>query len=116
MPTVYLETSIISYLTARPSGNVVAAGDQLITREWWDAERDLYELLISDLVILEASAGDPQMVKKRLEVLSSLTVLEARPEAEELAQKLILSKVLPEKAAADAAHISIATVNNLDYL
>ncbi len=115
-PKVYLETSVVSYLTARPSRSIVAAGHQLVTLEWWQKERKLYDLLISDLVILEASAGNVQMAKKRLEFLNFLPLLEAGSEARDLTKKIIGSKVMPEKAASDASHIAIATVHGLDYL
>lgn len=115
-PKVYIETSIISYLTARPSRDVITLARQQITDEWWERERTNYELVISDLVILEASAGDEQMARKRLQFLQSMTLLKAKVEAEKLTEKIVKSNILPEKAAADASHIAIATTHELDYL
>lgn len=57
---VYIETTIVSYLTARPSRDVVIAGHQQITHDWWDTRRSDYELCVSQLVLDEAGAGDPQ--------------------------------------------------------
>jgi site-specific recombinase len=113
---VYIETSIVSYLTARPSRDMVTLVHQQITEKWWQTERENYELVISELVVLEAGAGDEQMARKRLRFLKDMTLLEAKVEAEKLTEKIVKSRILPEKAAADASHIAIATTHELDYL
>lgn len=115
-PKVYIETSIVSYLTANRSRDVITLARQQITDEWWERERTNYELVISELVILEASAGDEQMARKRLQFLQSMTLLKAKVEAEKLTEKIVKNNILPEKAAADASHIAIATTHELDYL
>jgi hypothetical protein len=56
---VYIESPFVSYLTARPSRDVVIAGHQQVTHEWWDTRRESYELCLSQLVLGEAGAGDP---------------------------------------------------------
>ena len=58
-PSVYIETSVVSYLTARPSRDLVTAAYQEITREWWRSARGTYEWVASELVAAEAGAGDP---------------------------------------------------------
>ena len=58
-PKVYLETTIPSYLTARPSRDLIRAANQLVTREWWDLRRGVFDLYISQIVLEEAAAGDP---------------------------------------------------------
>src|SRR5438552_10795090 len=94
---VYVETTVVSYLTARPSRDVVIAGHQQTTHEWWDTRRHSYELCASQLVLQEAAAGDPQAALERLEVLKAMTLLEATAEALALAKDLIQASALPAK-------------------
>jgi hypothetical protein len=115
-PKVYLETTIPSYLTARPSRDLVTAAHQQITREWWDTRRHDFDLFVSQMVIDEASAGDPEAATRRLDVLTSLPLLDPQAEGTALAQMLIDHIPLPARAAADALHIAIAVVNGMDYL
>ena len=115
-PKVYIETTVVSYLTAWPSRDVVIAGHQQVTREWWPGAADRFELVASELVINEACAGDPEAARDRLDALRSVTLIDATDEAAELAQQLVESGALPEKAAEDAAHIAIAVVNGVEYL
>ncbi len=83
-PKVYLETSIISYLTARPSNNVIVAGHQLTTLDWWNRERENFDLVVSDLVLVEAGKGDAEMVEARLRLAQPLKSLTVTDEAIEL--------------------------------
>lgn len=116
MERVYLETSIVSYLTARPSRDLIVAGHQQLTHEWWNEERHHYELCASPLVIREASAGDPEMVKLRLERLQEVPLLEITDAALALAEQLVRGVPLPPKARADALHIALAAVHGVEYL
>ena len=113
---VYIETTVVSYLTARPSRDVVIAGHQQVTHEWWDTRRSDYELCVSQLVLDEAGAGDPQAAEERLAVLQSMLVLEMTAEALELAKGLIHAGALSAKAAGDALHIAIAATKGVPYL
>ncbi len=113
---VYIETTVVSYLTARPHRDVVVAGHQQITREWWDTRSASYHLCISQLVLKEAGAGDAQAARERLEVLQSMTLLETSDEALDLAKELIRAGALPAKAADDALHIAVAAQNGISYL
>ncbi len=115
-PTAYVETSVISYLTARPSRDVVTAAYQAVTRDWWRMAPDKFELVPSALVISEARAGDPEAARARLEALGAVTLLDATIEAERLAQTLLDTGALPRHAAGDAAHIAVAAANGADYL
>lgn len=112
---VYIETSVISYLTARASRDVIVAGNELSTREWWD-QRAAYEVYVSQLVLDEAGRGDRSAAARRLHALRDLPLLEAVPEARALASALVLAAALPPNAEADAAHIALATVHGLDVL
>ena len=114
-PTVYVETTVPSYLTAWPSRDVVRAGEQQVTRDWW-AQRSEYELRVSSLVLLECRAGDPDAAALRLAALDGVPVLAQAPEAEELAATLLREVPLPARAAADALHIAVAAVNGVSYL
>lgn len=113
---VYIETTFVSYLTARPSRDVVIAGHQQTTHEWWDTQRECYELCVSRLVLGEAAAGDPQAAQERLDVLKALILLETTAEALALAKELIQEGALPAKAADDALHIAIAATNGVPFL
>ena len=113
---VYVETTVISYLTAWPSRDVVVAGHQQVTHEWWDTCRGRYELCVSQLVLGEAAAGDSQAAQKRLAVLQSMNVLETTEAALDLAKELLRAGALPEKAADDALHIAIAAAHAVPFL
>jgi len=115
-PKVYIETSIVSYLTAWPSRDLVTAARQQITREWWETRREGFELFISQSVIDEASAGDPDAAKRRLEALNTLPLLNPMEEGDELAQTFMEQVPLPNEAAADALHLAITVVNGINYL
>lgn len=113
---IYLETTIPSYLTSRPSRDLVTAAHQQITQEWRDTRRHAFDLFISQMVLDEAGAGDPEAAARRLAILTPLLLLNPREEEAELAQALIAQLPLPASAAADALHITIAVVNGMDYL
>lgn len=113
---VYIETTVVSYLTARPSRDVVVAGHQQITHDWWQTCRERFDLTASQLVLQEAGAGDPRAVQERLDVLAALTLVETTEEALILAQQLVREGAMPEKAAGDALHIAIAVTNGVEYL
>jgi len=115
-PKVYLETTIASYLTAWPSRDLVMAANQEITREWWANRKGAFDLFISQTVIKEASAGDPDAAQRRLEFLKPFPRLDITEEVEALAEKLIADVPLPPKAQADALHIAVSAVNNMNYL
>jgi len=113
---VYVETSVVSYLTARPSRDLVAAARQRITVEWWNRRAGSFELYVSAAVIREASFGDSAASAARLALASSLPVLAASARAEQLAEALVAEGALPSKALEDAAHIAIAAVHGMDFL
>ncbi len=113
---VYIETTVVSYLTARPSRDLIVAGHQQITRDWWDARRGDYELCVSQLVLEEAGDGDAQAAEERLDVLATMTLLEIKEEAVDLAEDLVQAGPLPPKAENDALHIAVAAVHRIPYL
>ena len=113
---VYIETSVISYLTSRPSQDIVIAGHQQTTRDWWYTHRTQFDVVASQLVVQEASAGDPHAAQQRLAVLAELELLAVTAEAMALAQALVNGGPLPSQAAEDALHIAIAVTNGIEYL
>ncbi len=95
---------------------MITAANQQLTRDWWDGHRNQYDLYVSETVVAECSAGDPQAARERLEVMANIPILDATEDAENLADQLIKQIPLPENAEVDALHIAIATVNGINYL
>jgi predicted nucleic acid-binding protein len=115
-PRVYIETSIVSYLVARPSPDPSLAADQRLTREWWAASHGVADFHTSELVIAEAGRGDPVMAAERVRHLSGMTLLPRNPDAMLLAGVLVARGPLPARASNDAAHIALAAVYGVEYL
>ena len=115
-PRVYVETSIISYLAARPSRDLVTAARQQVTHELWARKAADFELWVAEAVVNECGGGDPDAAARRLELLRDLPLLGVDEGAVELAEALVARVPLPEKAAADALHIAIAVTSGMDYL
>jgi len=113
---LYLETTIPSYLVARPSRDLLVAAHQQITRDWWESRRFEFDLCVSELVLDEVRAGDAALASQRLDLLREARVLTSSNEIVELTEDLIAEGPIPRKAAADAAHIAIATVYGCEYL
>ncbi len=114
-PRVYIDTTIVSYLTAYPSRDLVRAAHQQVTRDWW-ATRDGFELFVSQVVIQEASAGDPRAAAQRLEALAGIALVAVTEPAIGLGQALVRGGGLPARAATDALHVAVAAVHGIEYL
>jgi len=115
-PRVYIETSVISYLTARPSNDFRAMSNQNVTLEWWELERPKFELVISEFVIAEASLGHPEAAQRRLAAMLGLVELQATQAVKALGRELVTRNALPAVAEIDALHVAIAAVNGIEYL
>ena len=115
-PTLYMETTIPSYLTSRPSRDLIIAGHQQITREWGAKRKGAFDIFISQLVVDEARAGDLVAARERLEAVKNFPLLDITDEVEVLASRILGSGVIPPKAATDAAHIAIAAVHGIEFL
>ena len=115
-PRLYLETTIPSYLVARPSRDLRLAADQEITRRWWEKCREDYDLFVSELVLEEAAQGDAEMAAARLEKLAALPQLGHCPEADALAESIMQRGIIPDIASPDAGHIALAAVHGMDFL
>jgi predicted nucleic acid-binding protein len=116
LPTAYIETSVISYLTGRQSRDAIAAAHQQLTRDWWDRRRSRFEIYVSELVVQEASRGDVLAARARLDAISGYPVLRVNSDAQLLADRILTRAVLPSKAAADALHIALAAVTGMNFL
>lgn len=114
--SVYIETSVISYLTARGSRDLISAARQQLTQEWWSDSRQNVELFVSPLVLKEVSDGDADAAAKRVSILSGIPELELTEEAVALSDVLVAKGGLPEKARDDALHIVVAAVHEIDFL
>lgn len=115
-PTVYIETTIVSYLTAWPSRDVIRLSHELLTKQWWGHSRHHFDLFISDFVLAEASAGDSTAAADRLKALEGIPLLSTSMQVDRLAEQLAVALALPSKARMDAAHLGIAAVNGIEYL
>jgi len=114
--TVYIETSVISYLTARPSSNLLAAAWQKATLDWWDTQRKRFSLYVSDIVIAEARRGDSTAAARRVGAVVDIPILEITGAVVALSKGLIAGGAIPEKALDDSIHIALAVVHGVDYL
>jgi predicted nucleic acid-binding protein len=114
--TVYVETSVLSYLASRPSRDVIVLAQQQLTAEWWENQRSAYELCVSTVVVDEAASGNAEAAQKRLALLVDVTMLEVTEAAIRLAGQLVEQKAIPQKAVQDALHIAIACVHHTRYL
>jgi hypothetical protein len=113
---VYVETSVISYLTARPSRDLVMAAHQSVTRDWWQNRRSQFELFYSDAVRAEAALGDPEAAAARITVLNDLALLEIPFQSLQLVNALVDAAALPAKARVDALHIAVAAYERMDFV
>ena len=114
--TVYIETSILGYLTARATKNLIIAANIEVTRDWWELRRSNFKLYISQVVLDEIAEGDSEIAAQRLEILRDFPLLELNQAVRDLAGQFLARSNLPPKAADDAVHIATATVYDLDYL
>lgn len=115
-PSVYLETSVLSYLVARPSRDLVTAAHQQITAEWWANRRPYFAVYVSELVIQEAGAGNSAAARRRLEVLEGVPLLDLTEEARLLGRHLTEAAMVAPGADADALHIAVASLHGMEYL
>lgn len=113
---VYIETTIASYLAAWPSRDLVQAARQQITHDWWNNERQNYDLLISAIVLDEAAAGDAAAAQRRLPFLQDLPLLDLTEAVSDVAKAIMDSSLLPQKATRDAVHIAVSSVHGIDIL
>lgn len=113
---VYIETTIPSYLAAWPSRDLLQAARQQITHQWWNANRQNFELCTSQIVLDESQAGDLSAAQDRMRFLDDLPLLSLSLDVNEVAKAIMESGLLPLKAARDAVHIAVSSVHRVDIL
>lgn len=114
--SMYLETTVVSYYTSKPSRDIITIAHQKITRQWWPMAMKRFNVFISEVVIEEARLGDREAAKRRLEELKNFPHLELNNKVEKMAQVYMERLEVPEKSFRDAAHLAVAAVHNIDYL
>lgn len=112
---VYVDSSVISYLTARPSKIEEKRERQQITRRWWE-ERHRWDLFLSSAVMDEIEEGDVTAATRRMAIAIHLTQLPEEPQLYEVAEELVSTGAVPIIALADATHLAWAALNKMDYL
>ncbi len=115
-PTLYMETTIPSYLLAEPSRDLVAAARQEITRTWWRRDHERFSVLISDGVLEEAEKGDRHAAAKRREFLNQFRLLDVTPEVLRLTKLYIEKGIVPLKKPGDATHLAFASAHRIEFL
>ena len=113
---IYIESTIPSYVVARPARDLLEAARQQLTKDWWDLKRTTHELFTSQIVLDEISAGEAAMAQQRLDVMAQIKLLDLTAEASALTKDILASGLLPAEADRDAAHIALATVHEMDIL
>src|SRR5262245_23374626 len=116
MDSVYMERTFMSYLVARHTRDVLVPAHQQASQDWWTNRRNEFECFVSQIVIDEASVGDSTEVEKRQTIMSALPVLAITEDTEALTQAILSSGMIPPRAVRDAAHIAVATTNEVDFL
>lgn len=116
MESVYIETTVISYLVARPSRDLLVAAHQQASYDWWRNRRELFDCYVSQVVLDEICTGDADAAKQRMELVNDLLVLASTEQAERLTEVLLAHGTIPAKAVRDAAHVAVAAVHSVDYL
>jgi hypothetical protein len=113
---IYIESTIPSYVVARPARDLLQAARQQLTRDWWDLQREQHELFASQVVLDEIASGEAAMARQRLELMAQMNLLDLTDDANVLTKDILASGVLPDDADRDAAHIALATVHEMDML
>ena len=113
---IYIESTIPSYVVARPARDLIQAARQQLTRDWWDLQREQHELFTSQVVLDEVAFGERAMAQLRLDLLDGVPLLQVTDEVKALARKVLASGLLPATADRDAAHIALASAYEMDIL
>ena len=116
LKSVFVETTIPSYYTGRPSSNLILAANQLQTQEWWDNHRHDFELFSSPMVLIEASKGNPNFAARRENLLKDVPLLPITDEITAAAKEIVCLNIIPEKASDDAYHIACSAYHGIDFL
>ncbi len=113
---IYIESTIPSYLVARPARDLLQAARQQTSRDWWELKRQQHELFTSEIVLAEIGEGEAAMAQQRLEIMRGIKILRVTDDTEALTRRILESGLLPADADRDAAHIALATIYEMDIL
>lgn len=113
---VYIESSVVSYLTAKPSRDLIVAAYQKITRDWWDSELNKHECFISDFVVDEISRGDVNASLERLKAIKGFKKLSLNEEVFDIVKEYKKFLYIPEKSQLDLYHLALSVGNGMDYV
>ena len=113
---IYLESTIPSYVVARPARDLLQAARQQLTRDWWDLQRQKHELFASQVVLDEVAFGEQAMAQLRMELLQGVPLLPVTEDVKDFARMIQTSGLLPVTADRDATHIALASAYELDIL
>ena len=116
MDIVYIETSIVSHATSRPSSDPATAVLQTQANRWMDEQAANYDLVTSRIVLAEARRGDPGAAVRRLGMLADIPVLDENPDTDTVADALVSRSLMPESARLDAMHVATAALAGVQYL
>jgi len=114
--SVYIETTIPSLITARPSRDIGELFRQQVAKEFWENERQKYDLYTSQYVIEECEKGDKEAAKRRLELIKDIPQIPKTKETDELAEEYFVFLKIPQKAKTDSSHLAICVTNKIDFL
>jgi predicted nucleic acid-binding protein len=114
--SVYVETTVISYLTAKPSRDLIVAAHQQVTREWWEKAQGRFDLYISAVVLDEVTQGNPDAAERRRSIVADMKLLEMLAAVEDLKAEYSEKLPIPDKALADCYHLALASWHGMDYL
>lgn len=114
-PTVYIESTVVSYFTARENMDIIASAHQEITIEWWKKALPKLHPYISQFVIDEIEKGDSDAAIRRISAIKDFEILEVTPQIVTLANTYFSALDIPEKARTDSFHIALAVFHGLDY-
>jgi hypothetical protein len=115
-PSIYLESSVISYFVARPSQDIITRGHQETTHQWWNSQLPRYDVFVSELVLNEIGSGDSDAAQKRTQAVHAFEVVRISQDAIDLASKYVAELPLLRDAEADALHLALAVLNNVNFL
>jgi hypothetical protein len=113
---VYIETTIVSYLVARPSRDLILSAHQQLTRDWWDNQRGHYLCIASEEVVREAILGDAEMAAARIKTLEDVRIIGITAQVEAMAATFMETGALPPTMRSDATHLAAATLSGASYL
>ena len=115
-PSVYVETTVVGYLTARQQSDAIVAGHQIATKNWWRTARDRFELVVSQIVVDECADGDQTAAAERLQAISDLGLVSVTSEVQRVVDALLDAGAVPQTEPKDAAHIAFAAAHAVEYL